>query len=306
MGINALSASLAGIAADSLGRKATVIELGSQELDLSASWLQAFANTRQADEQSSALRALQAKADSIGERAPEYYAAIGFERYTSIDINGQLNSLPFDLNSSIEERYQYTERFDMVTNNGTTEHLFNQLAVFDNIHRLTAAHGLMLHAVPFLNYINHCFFNYSPTFFYNLATANGYRLLALGVGEKDGAATMAVAEEVKPLAARNMAKAEIVNLRQLLTRPRFKKGLSYYRKRYFPPSKGHKLAWDERLERLEFGRALANLLDIRRDLIVFALLRKEDEKPFQTPFQDVYRDDIAEPEAAEAYALRTG
>ncbi len=305
MGINALSAALAGVAADILDDDRSVVELGSQELDLTEDWLRVFAGARSNQEHSDALRRLGAEAASIGEKAPEYYAALGFKRYSSIDINGQLNSLPFDLNSCIEDRYQFTDRFELVTNNGTTEHLFNQQVVFDNIHRMTSQRGLMLHAVPFLNYVNHCFFNYSPTFFYNLATANNYSLLALGIGVMEGDAIIAASDDVRPLVERDMPQADLVSFRQLLSRPRFKSGLAYYRKRYFGKEKNHKLTLDERLERLEFGRALTNLMDIRRDLIVFALLRKESDAPFQTPFQDVYRDDIAEPEAAKAYAIQS-
>ena len=306
MGINALSASLTGVAADILDRDASVVELGSQELDLTADWLESFSKTREQSRQLDALRALSGKANSIGERAPEFYAALGMDRYSSIDINGQLNSLPFDLNSCIEVRYAFTERFDLVTNNGTTEHLFNQQAVFDNIHRMTTVGGLMLHAVPFLNYVNHCFFNYSPTFFYNLAVANDYSLLALGIGVKEGNAIVAAQRDVDALVRRDMAQAEIVPLRLLLARPRFKSGLAYYRKRFLRSGKDHKLSDDERNERLAFGKALSDLMDIRRDLIVFALLRRENDDAFQTPFQDVYREDIAEPEAAQAYAIQSG
>jgi len=306
MGINALSASLAGVAADILDRDASVVELGSQELDLTADWLEGFATTRKQNRHLNALRALSSEADSIAERTREFYAALGMDQYSSIDINGQLNSLPFDLNSSIEERYAFTEHFDLVTNNGTTEHLFNQQAVFDNIHRLTAIGGLMLHAVPFLNYINHCFFNYSPTFFYNLATANRYDLCLLGIGVKEGHAIVAAQDDVAPLARRDMPQANLVPLRLLLARPRFKTGLAYYRKRFLRSGKDHKLTDEERDERLAFGKALADLMEIRRDLIVFALLRRTSDAAFQTPFQDVYREDIAEPEAAEAYALQSG
>ena len=306
MGINALSASLTGVAADILDRDASVVDLGSQELDLTADWLESVSKTRKQSQQLDALRALSGKAKSIGERAPEFYAALGMDQYNSIDINGQLNSLPFDLNSCIEERYAFTERFDLVTNNGTTEHLFNQQAVFDNIHRMTTVGGLMLHAVPFLNYVNHCFFNYSPTFFYNLAVANDYTLLALGIGVKEGNAIVSAQRDVDALVRRDMAQAEIVPLRLVLARPRFKSGLAYYRKRFLRSGKDHKLSDDERNERLAFGKALSDLMDIRRDLIVFALMRRENGADFQTPFQDTYREDIAEPEAAKAYAVQSG
>jgi len=38
-------------------------------------------------------------------------------------------------------------RFQLVTNNGTGEHVFNQDAIYRNVHQLTVPGGLMLHEV---------------------------------------------------------------------------------------------------------------------------------------------------------------
>ena len=44
---------------------------------------------------------------------------------------------------------------DLVINNGTGEHVFNQHALFLNFHNLTKINGIMLNILPFIDWINH-------------------------------------------------------------------------------------------------------------------------------------------------------
>ena len=54
----------------------------------------------------------------------------------AIDTSGEFGALVFDLNENIQKHYKFTETFDLVTNHGTSEHLFNQAAFFENVHNL--------------------------------------------------------------------------------------------------------------------------------------------------------------------------
>lgn len=104
-------------------------------------------------------------------------------RYGSLDIDGRFGSRAFDLNyDTIGDELRHSA--GLTTNLGTTEHVFNQLNCFRTIHELTRPGGLMLHAVPMNNYVNHGLFSYSPTFFDSLAEANGYEVLGLWVTAK--------------------------------------------------------------------------------------------------------------------------
>ena len=60
----------------------------------------------------------------------DFFKTIGFSDYQSIDINEEENSLPFDLNTVIEDTYGYKKQYDLVINNGTGEHVFNQFLYF--------------------------------------------------------------------------------------------------------------------------------------------------------------------------------
>ena len=108
-----------------------------------------------------------------------FYSQLGINKYRCIDADGRNNALIFDLNKDIRKEYQYAEKFDLVTNHGTTEHCFDQYQAFRNIHNLCATEGHMIHGLPFQGYLNHGFYNYQPSFYYDLAMANGYALEGL-------------------------------------------------------------------------------------------------------------------------------
>lgn len=110
---------------------------------------------------------------------PDLYEAMGSELYECIDLDGKHGAHVFDLNHDLSEKYGFKKKFDLVTNHGTTEHLFNQLAAFENVHRLSAKGGVMLHALPFQGYQNHGMFNYNPSLFLDLAQANNYEIFGL-------------------------------------------------------------------------------------------------------------------------------
>lgn len=106
-----------------------------------------------------------------------FYLNVGARDYKSIDIDGTYNSLIFDLNFNIKDKYNYNITHDIVTNIGTTEHVFDQKACFENIHDLCKTNGLMIHLLPISGHENHCFFNYHSTFFEHLAEVNNYEIL---------------------------------------------------------------------------------------------------------------------------------
>ena len=95
----------------------------------------------------------------------EFFLSIGFKIYNSIDINGAYESFEFDLNKDILSVYKFKKKYDLVINNGTGEHIFNQYSLFLNMHNVTKKNGLMLHLLPFIDWINHGFYNFNPIFF---------------------------------------------------------------------------------------------------------------------------------------------
>ena len=101
-----------------------------------------------------------------------YKAIFDYKNYIAVDLDGTEHSINFDLNNE----YKDDKKYNVVTNLGTSEHIFNQLAVFKTIHNLVSAGGLIIHQLPGQGYYDHGFYNYQPTFFFDLAQANNYQI----------------------------------------------------------------------------------------------------------------------------------
>ena len=117
----------------------------------------------------------------------DFITKIGFNNYNSIDLNGAYESFKFDLNKDICTAYDFNSKYDLVINNGTGEHVFNQHSLFLNIHNLTKTNGIMLHVLPFIDWINHGFYNFNPIIFGDLAASNKYEIIKISLANRNGA-----------------------------------------------------------------------------------------------------------------------
>ncbi len=162
------------------------IDLGSQTASINGAFLENLIN------QNKSLKSLQksnlvdlSKKNSFNTK--DYFSSIGFKDYKSIDINGAYESFQFDLNKNILETYNFDKKYDLVINNGTGEHVFNQYTLFLNFHNLTKVDGIMLNILPFIDWINHGFYNFNPIFFADLAASNNYKIIKISLANRDGA-----------------------------------------------------------------------------------------------------------------------
>ncbi len=117
----------------------------------------------------------------------EFFEDLGFSEYLAVDINSALRSIPMDLNYILRDKYQYKEQFDLVTNNGTGEHIFDQRVIFENMHNLCKVDGIMLCVLPFAPWVNHGFYNYNPNLFRDIVAANNYQFQLLWLAQNTGA-----------------------------------------------------------------------------------------------------------------------
>jgi len=115
----------------------------------------------------------------------EFYHDIGFKKYLAIDVNTDKDAVALDLNMDLGKHYGFNEKFDLVTNNGTGEHVFNQYMVFKNAHDLCQPNGFMVHVLPFYRWVDHGFYNFQPNLFPCLALQNNYKLCQLWIGESN-------------------------------------------------------------------------------------------------------------------------
>jgi hypothetical protein len=225
------------------------------------------------------------RGEALNASTADYYRALGFETYRTIDVNARYDSLVMDLNRDIAAHYGFTETFDLVTNNGTGEHVFNQAAVFGNAHVLCRVGGVMLHVLPFVNYLNHGFFSFNPILFHDLAAANEYEILRLSiagnhgldVGDGTAPVTLSRAELQERCAVDGSRKGSLLHLL----------GIGKHGKRTRRP----------------LSIALRRVMAAGPNVSVVAALRKTIDAPFQFPIQGMYSGaNIADARLRETYS----
>ena len=103
-----------------------------------------------------------------------FAAVVQVGKYSAIDPGTPGSRFQFDLNLPVP----VTEQFDLTMNIGTAEHIFNVYQFFKTAHERTLTGGLMMHSSPFTGWPDHGFFNFQPTFYFDLARSNRYEILS--------------------------------------------------------------------------------------------------------------------------------
>ena len=109
--------------------------------------------------------------------AEKFYRRLGCARYESIDANG-LGTVTADLNLPITPLS--LGAFDLVTDFGTGEHIFDQAQVWRTLHELTKPGGYIAFDRPEQGYDKHCFYLTNECLYHDIAAANGYTILQFG------------------------------------------------------------------------------------------------------------------------------
>jgi len=100
------------------------------------------------------------------------YSLLGNDSYKSADLFDKRADFSIDLNG--DDR-SFGE-FDIVTNFGTSEHIFNIGASFKISDQLTKENGLLLFVLPAFGHINHGFYNIHPTLYFDFSRENKYNI----------------------------------------------------------------------------------------------------------------------------------
>ncbi len=155
-----------------IGHGETMLELGPQ--DLMASLPHVMARLQQLDRAGVDINAVIDNGGFSPSSQKILYAALGVGRYYSTDIVDARADYRIDLNYPVQTPLN---GFDLITNFGTAEHVFNVAQVFMTIHQLLKDGGVVLHILPALGDCNHGFWNIHPTVFFDIARENGYEIL---------------------------------------------------------------------------------------------------------------------------------
>lgn len=111
--------------------------------------------------------------------AEHWYREHGAGHYESIDANGR-GTIYHDLNEPMTPG----QRFDLVTDFGTSEHVFNFGECWRTIHKLTKPRGFIAFEKNLDGHRDHGFYNVQVTAWVSLAEANSYHVERLTIEEK--------------------------------------------------------------------------------------------------------------------------
>lgn len=111
----------------------------------------------------------------------ELFRSLGFSCVNSIDISmHDCCDIQHDMNKPLT-RFMKKD-FDVVFNGGTLEHIYDVPQALSNISGLLSVGGFVIHgAAPCNNYVDHGFYQFSPTFFHDYYTENKWNILELSI-----------------------------------------------------------------------------------------------------------------------------
>jgi SAM-dependent methyltransferase len=110
----------------------------------------------------------------IADRA--LFPSLGFDSIASMDCSDYEHcTIVHDLNKDVPGELH--NRYDVVLDSGTSEHIFNFPKVLENYHKMLKVGGRMIHGLPSSNHVDHGFYMFSPTIFYDYYSANNWKIV---------------------------------------------------------------------------------------------------------------------------------
>ena len=104
------------------------------------------------------------------------FSALGFTDRRSLDASEYESAdYIFDLNKP-ETPEKLSDSWDVIFDGGTIEHVFNVPNALANICRMLKVGGRIIHIAPSSNHIDHGFYMFSPTLFWDYYHANNYEV----------------------------------------------------------------------------------------------------------------------------------
>lgn len=150
-----------------------LIDLGPQDIQVPRAYLEARVRQQLGAEAATRAGAVYQGDAARRDAQADYYALFGIGEYSSADLDDDRATYKLDLNRAAEGLPQ----FDVVTDFGTAEHVYDIARVFETMHALLKPGGLALHVVPAFAFPNHGFYTPNPNLLVEFARANDYRLV---------------------------------------------------------------------------------------------------------------------------------
>ncbi|MBI3252243.1 MAG: hypothetical protein HYZ52_02840 [Candidatus Omnitrophica bacterium] len=106
-----------------------------------------------------------------------FYRFLGFQKYNCVDLNQEHGAVSLDLNHPLQDSSLFSQ-FDLVTDHGCNEHVFNTGEAYRTMHRLCKPGGIIL--IDQSVWEGNGYYLYDLSFFEGLAAANSYKIIYSG------------------------------------------------------------------------------------------------------------------------------
>ncbi len=110
------------------------------------------------------------------------FKLLGFHKVHSADYSDyESSTYKLDFNQPIPTSLHH--QYDYIFDGGTLEHIFNFFQSLKNIHHLLKANGTIIHSSPSNNHVDHGYYMFSPSVFYDYYAVNKYQVLTSNILE---------------------------------------------------------------------------------------------------------------------------
>ena len=126
-----------------------------------------------------------------------FFKTIGFKQVDTLDVNEYENAnIIFDLNKeNIPKKLINT--YDFIYDGGTLEHVFNIGIALKSLSSFLKRDGVICHMNPCNGYIDHGFFQISPTLYFDYYLQNNFKILSSVILEKSiGTHTLNISQDI--------------------------------------------------------------------------------------------------------------
>lgn len=104
------------------------------------------------------------------------FLSLGFDNINSMDYSTyEKCTIVHDLNEDVPETLH--NNYDLIFDSGSSEHIFNIPKVFENYCKMLKTGGRIIIFSPSSNHVDHGFYMFSPTLFYDYYTANKWDIV---------------------------------------------------------------------------------------------------------------------------------
>lgn len=111
------------------------------------------------------------------------FRSMGFQKVETLDYSAfEGANIVFDLNSS-DLPSNLLSSYDVIIDHGTIEHIFHIPNTLNNIFKMLKVGGRIIHSSPSSNFVDHGFYMFSPTLFYDFYTLNRFQINTMQVSQ---------------------------------------------------------------------------------------------------------------------------